>query len=109
MAAASLVVKNRGLVSVIFPADRLVELVGSMTAVNLQPKRMQMVYSYPGRKAKARLVLIEAIKNGGPGLTILPPFFIYQKKNGTYTNDMQRMYELHWEKQEGNPETEILS
>ena len=109
MAAASLVVKNRGSVSVVFPADRLVELVGSITAANLQPKRMQMVYSYPGRNVTAGLVLIEAIKNGGPGLTILPPFFIYQKKNGTYTNDMQRMYDLHWEKQEGNPETEVLS
>ena len=95
MAAASLAVKNRGSVSVVFPADRLVELVGAMLTAGLQPKRMQMVYSYPGEKGTARLVLIEAIKNGGPGVAILPPFSIYQEKNGPYTGEMQRMYEPH--------------
>jgi tRNA1Val (adenine37-N6)-methyltransferase len=109
VAAASLVVKNRGSVSVVFPADRLVELVGSMIAVNLQPKRMQLVYSYPGRNVTAKMVLIEAIKNGGPGVTILPPFFIYTKKNGTYTDDMQGLYDPHWEKQEENRKTEVSS
>ena len=97
MAAASLVVKNRGSVSVVFPSDRLVELTGSMVTAGLQPKRMQMVYSYPGDGGTARLVLIEAIKNGGPGVAILPPFYIYQEKNGSYTNDMQRLYDPHWE------------
>lgn len=97
MAAASFVVKNRGSVSVVFPADRLVELFGSMRVANLQPKRMQMVYSYPERQTIAGLVLVEAIKNGGPGITILPPFYMYQGKNGPYSDDMQRMYETHWE------------
>jgi tRNA1Val (adenine37-N6)-methyltransferase len=106
MAAASWVVKNRGSVCVVFPADRLVELVGSMVTAHLQPKRMQMVYSYPGKKGTARLVLIEAIKNGGPGVTILPPFCIYQKKNGAYTNEMQRLYDGHWEEQGITPENE---
>jgi tRNA1Val (adenine37-N6)-methyltransferase len=99
MAAAFLVVKNRGSVSVVFPADRLVELTGSMVTAGLQPKRMQMVYSYPGEEGVARLVLIEAIKNGGPGVAILPPFYIYQGKNGMYTDDMQRLYDPHWEEQ----------
>ena len=98
MAAASLVVKNRGSVSVVFPADRVVELTDSMLTVNLQPKRMQIVYSYPGKEAEARLVLVEAIKNGGPGVTICSPFYIYQKKNGGYTDEMQRMYDAQWEK-----------
>jgi tRNA1Val (adenine37-N6)-methyltransferase len=97
MAAASFVVKNRGSVSVVFPADRLVELFGSMRTASLQPKRMQMVYSYPERLTTARLVLVEAMKNGGPGVTILPPFYIYQRKNGPYSDDMQRMYESQWE------------
>ncbi len=106
MAAASWVVKNRGSACVVFPADRLIELVGSMVAAHFQPKRMQMVYSYPGKKRTARLVLIEAIKNGGPGVAILPPFCIYQKKNGAYTNEMQRLYEGHWEEQGITPGNE---
>ena len=99
MAAASLVVKNRGSVSVVFPADRLVELTVSMATAGLQPKRMQMVYNYPGGEGTARLVLIEAIKNGGPGLAILPPFSLYQEKNGTYTYQMQKLYDPNWEEQ----------
>ena len=97
MAAASLVVKNRGAVTVVFPADRLVELTVSMFTAGLQPKRMQMVYSSPEKVGAAKLVLIEAMKNGGPGVTILPPFFIYQRKNGPYTDEMQRLYDPHWE------------
>jgi tRNA1Val (adenine37-N6)-methyltransferase len=96
MSAASFVVKNRGSVSVVFPADMLVELFGSMRVASLQPKRMQMVYSYPERHSTARLILVEAIKNGGPGVTVLPPLYIYQEKNGPYSNDMQRMYTPHW-------------
>jgi tRNA1Val (adenine37-N6)-methyltransferase len=99
MTAASFVVKNRGSVSVVFPADRLVELFGSMRSADLQPKRMQMVYSYPEQQATARLVLVEAIKNGGPGITILPSFYIYREKNGPCSDDMQRMYEMHGEQE----------
>lgn len=99
MTAASFVAKNRGSISVVFQADRLVELFGSMQTAGLQPKRMQMVYSYPQRQATAKLVLVEAIKNGGAGITILPPFYIYREKNGPYSDDMQRIYELHEEQE----------
>ena len=110
MAAASWAVRNKGAVSAVFPADRLVELINSMNAANLQPKRMQLVYSYPGQEMRARLVLVEAIKNGGPGLTILPPFYIFQEKNGAHTKEMQRMYDGHWEVMESKAEKEpILS
>jgi tRNA1Val (adenine37-N6)-methyltransferase len=108
MAAASLVVKNRGFVSVVFPADRLVEIFSSMYKANLQPKRMQMVYSYPDQEAAARLVLIEAMKNGGPSVTIVSPFYIYRKKNGPYSDEMQRMYELQWDRQDMKPGENIL-
>jgi tRNA1Val (adenine37-N6)-methyltransferase len=94
MEAAATVVKNRGWVSVVFPAEGLVELVCAMNAVHLQPKRIQMVYSYPDQGMKAGLVLIEAMKNGGPGVRILPPFYIYRQKNGLYSDEMQKLYDL---------------
>jgi tRNA1Val (adenine37-N6)-methyltransferase len=99
MAAASLVVKNRGVVSVVFPADGLVDLLGAMVAANLRPKRMQMIYSYPNPDGAAALVLVEAMKNGGSGAKILPPFYIYQEKNGNYSHAMQRLYDIHQERQ----------
>ena len=52
-----------------------------------------MVYSYSDPAASARLLLLEAVKNGGDGLDVLPPFYIYDQKDGPYTLAMQCMYE----------------
>ncbi|MDR3631828.1 MAG: methyltransferase [Desulfocapsaceae bacterium] len=97
MAAAFLAVKNRGTVSVVFPADGLIELICSMVSAGLSPKRIQVVYSYPEPSAAATLVLVEAVKNGGPGTRILPPFYVYHEKNGSYSDTMKSLYDLHWE------------
>ncbi len=97
MAAASYVVKNRGNVSIVFPAEGLVELVCAMEKMKLQPKRMQMVYSYPEKESSAKLVLIEAVKNGGAGIKIQPPLYIYEKKNGPYSAEMKKIYGVQTE------------
>jgi tRNA1Val (adenine37-N6)-methyltransferase len=97
MAACSYVVKNRGNVSIVFPAEGMVELVCAMEKSKLQPKRMQVVYSYPEKEATAKLVLIEAVKNGGVGMKIQPPLYIFEKKNGTYSAEMQQIYGLQAE------------
>lgn len=93
-AAASYAVKNKGTVSVVFPAEGLFELLCSFERARLQPKRMQMVYSYPEKNASAKLVLVDAVKNGGPGLKILPPLYIYREKKGPYTDEMQDVFSL---------------
>ncbi len=92
MSAASFAVKNKGCVSVVFPAEGLVELVCSMKKMRLQPKRVQMVFSYPDQETPARLTLVEARKNGGPGIKVLPPLYIYSRKNGDYSDQMQEIY-----------------
>ncbi len=104
--AASYVVKNRGVVSIVFPARGFIELVCAMTKVKLQPKRIRPVYSYPEKEASARLVLVEAIKNGGHGIKIHPPLYIYRQKNGPYSDEMQRLYGLHKESSERSTQTE---
>ncbi len=45
-----------------------------------------------------RLVLIEAVKNGGKGSEILPPFYIYDHKEGDYSEAMQKMYKPNYYK-----------
>jgi tRNA1Val (adenine37-N6)-methyltransferase len=92
MIAASFAVKNKGSVILVYPAGQLGEIFDAMTAVKLQPKRLQIVYNYPGQQTKAKLVLVEAIKNGGVGITILPPFYVYREKNGPYSDEMQEFY-----------------
>lgn len=94
MTAASYAVKNRGGVNLVFPAENLVELLSSMEKIHLQPKRMRMVYSYPEKDANAKLVLIEAVKNGGAGIKVQQPLYIYTKKNGSYSEEMKKIYGL---------------
>ncbi len=90
--AAALSVKNRGPVVFVYPAARTAALFASLKNRGLEPKRLQPVYSYPGDR-QARLILVEALKNGGEGLQIMAPFFIYTEKNGHYSAEMQKLYE----------------
>ena len=55
-------------------------------------KRMQTVYSYPGKESEARLVLVEALKNGGDGMRVESPLYIYSEKDGEYSQELQAMY-----------------
>ncbi len=89
--AAAFGLKNRARMVVIYPAARLVPLITELKKNRLEPKRIQPVYSYPGSR-DASLVLIEAVKNGGEEVRILPPFYVYTEKNGPYTGSMQKLY-----------------
>jgi tRNA1(Val) A37 N6-methylase TrmN6 len=88
--AAAFAVKNRGKVAFVFPASRLSYLVSALKDVRLEPKRLQIVHSYPDGPAK--LVLLEAVKNGGEELHVLPPFFIYDSPGGEYMPAMAAMF-----------------
>ena len=89
--AAHYALRTRGRAAFVYPAGRAATLCMELVAHGLAPKRMQVVYSYPGSNAK--LVLVEAVKAGGEELTILPPFFIYNAATGVYTPEMARLYE----------------
>ncbi|WP_339137754.1 MAG: tRNA1(Val) (adenine(37)-N6)-methyltransferase [Candidatus Electrothrix sp. GW3-4] len=91
IAAAAYAVKNRGTVACIYPAERLATVIAAMTKKRLIPKRIQPVYSYPESK-QARLVMIEAMKNGGEGLRLLPPLYIYQYPDGPYSAEVEKIY-----------------
>ncbi|WP_417910905.1 tRNA1(Val) (adenine(37)-N6)-methyltransferase [Candidatus Electronema sp. PJ] len=91
LTAAAFAVKNRGTVCCIYPAERLAVVLAALMRRQLTPKRLQPVYSYP-EDSQARLVLLEAVKNGGEGLHLLPPLYIYQHKHGPYSPDLATMY-----------------
>lgn len=93
-AAAAYAVRNKGVVSIVFPAQGLAELICSLEKVRLRIKRMQPVFSYPSHSTCAELVLVEARKNGGQGMKVDPPFYIYKEKNGDYSDEMQNIYRL---------------
>lgn len=91
MKACRYALKNKGSLSIIYPAHQLVELITSSTKYRLQPKEMRLVYSYPEAE-KATLVMINLIKNGGIGLKVYDPLFVYRTKNGDYSNEVKIMY-----------------
>lgn len=89
--SAAYAVKNRGTASFVYPAESLMDMIIAGQDCNLVPCRLQIVYSYPGAR-RAVLALIMFRKNGGRQLEILPPFYIYTKKNGAFSIQMQKMY-----------------
>ena len=56
----------------------------------LEVKKIKFCYTTKYKNAK--IVLIEAIKNGKTGLTILPSLII-NKENGEYTDEVLKMFE----------------
>ncbi len=73
--AARFAVRNRGRCWWVLLADRLDELLAGCLAQGLRPKRLLPVAPHAG--APARLVLLETVKNGGPGLTVLSPLVLH--------------------------------
>ncbi|MGE4561021.1 MAG: tRNA1(Val) (adenine(37)-N6)-methyltransferase [Desulfobulbus sp.] len=89
--AAAYSVRNRGRVVFIYPARRGATLLHTLYNHRLTPKRLQPVYSSP-ESGSARLLLVEAVKNGGEQFEVLAPFFIYRQRNGGYSHAMQALY-----------------
>lgn len=76
--AAVHLLRAKGKAAFVYPAARLVDLVSSMRARSLEPKRLRLVHSYSG--GEATLALIEGSKDGRKELKILPPLTIYTEE-----------------------------
>jgi tRNA1(Val) A37 N6-methylase TrmN6 len=90
--AAAYSVRNRGRVVFISPARRGADLLSTLATHRLTPKRMQPIYSYPGTNS-ARLLLVEAVKNGGEQFEVLAPLYIYEQQSGAYSQAVQALYQ----------------
>ena len=82
--------KDRGYYYLVHRADRLSEILNNLLKYRFEAKKIKFCYTTKYKNAK--IVLIEAIKNGKSGLTILPPLVI-NKKNGEYTDEVLKMFE----------------
>ncbi|MCX7816032.1 MAG: methyltransferase [Syntrophales bacterium] len=87
--AASYALVHGGKVYLIYSARRMVEAICRMRERHLEPKRVRVVYSYPG--GDAEFILLEGIKGGGEELRFLPPLYIYTEREGRYTNEVLSM------------------
>ncbi|MBA4392479.1 MAG: SAM-dependent methyltransferase [Desulfobacca sp.] len=79
--------KGKGKWFVIYPAWRLVSLLTLSRVHKLEPKKIQLVHSFPGKEAE--WVLMEAVYQGREELKILPPLTVYQEP-GVYSLQVQK-------------------
>lgn len=88
--AARRYVRNGGRVAIIFAASRSAELISTLRANRLEPKRMRFVH--PRMELPASSVLIEARANGGIEVTVEPPLAL-EERAGVYTEEMRTLLE----------------
>jgi tRNA1Val (adenine37-N6)-methyltransferase len=75
----------------IFTAERTADILSQMRIERIEPKMIRMIHSR--RDAEARLILVEGLKGGRPGLSVASPLILYDD-SGAYTAEVQRMFEL---------------
>ncbi|WP_321370019.1 tRNA1(Val) (adenine(37)-N6)-methyltransferase [uncultured Desulfuromusa sp.] len=93
IAAAAWLLKQGGHFAVIYLAERLPELMLTMAAAGLEPKRLRMVHPQRGKEAK--MVLVEGGKGGRPGLRVEDPLYVYvdNGEGRNYTEEILQMYD----------------
>ena len=89
-AAASVMLKRGGNFWLVHRPDRLVDIFAALRSADLEPKEMQLVCPHPGEPAN--IVLINAVKGGGPELRMLPELAVHTQDGG-YTQEILRIYE----------------
>lgn len=87
--ACSALLKNMGRLTMVFPAQRMLELCDAMRMHRLEPKRIRMVCSKAEKPPY--LMLVEAMKNAKPALLWHPPLIVYHP-DGSETEEIQRIY-----------------
>lgn len=82
-------VKYRGRFRMIHLAERCVDIMAAMRHYDLEPKVLQFIHSR--RDEAAKLLLVEGLRGGKPGIQVLPPVIIYDD-NGNYSQTVRGWY-----------------
>jgi tRNA1Val (adenine37-N6)-methyltransferase len=82
--------KDKGRLEMIYPASRTADLMKDLSRFHLEPKRVQFVHSH--ERDEARLVLVEALKEGHAQVKIPPPLFLFDD-HGNYTPAARELFQ----------------
>ena len=88
--SASRSLKARGRFCMVYLPERLADVVAECRGADLEPKRLRFVHGRSG--AEARMVLVEAVKQGRAALKVEPPLFVYEGRGQDYTTEVLEMY-----------------
>lgn len=76
--AGKVLLRRKGRLALIYPAFRCVDVLASLRAAGIEPKRLRMVHSSCG--SEASLVLVEGVKGGKSEIAVEAPLFVYDEK-----------------------------
>ena len=79
-AAAKYLLRSGGRFALVHRADRAADIICSLRAHGLEPKRLQFVQHRAG--AAPSLLLLEAVSDGKPGLSPEPTLILYDEDGG---------------------------
>ena len=89
IAAAARVLKTGGRLYMVHRPFRMAEIIRTMAAFRLEPKRLRMVYPYVDQEPN--MLLIEAVRGGKSGMTVEKPLIINEAP-GVYTREITELY-----------------
>ena len=87
--SAGALLRTMGRLTMVFPAQRFLELCDELRRCRLEPKRVRMVCAK--LEKPPYLVLVESMKNARPGLHWMPPLVVYDPQ-GRETPEIERIY-----------------
>lgn len=85
--------RNNGTFALVHRPERFLEILDNFRKNNIEPKRVQFVYSKIDKDAT--LILVEGQKNGKPGLKIEKPFVLYDEKGVISPNYLRLQKEVN--------------
>lgn len=68
---------------------RLAEILVTLSACRLEPKRMQLVYPFVDKEPN--MVLLEMVRGGRPRMTVEKPLIVYESP-GVYAEEIRSIY-----------------
>lgn len=85
MVIAKKLLKNNGNIAIVHRTERLIDIISAMKDNNIEPKKIQFVYSKKDKPSN--ILLIEGTKNGKPGVKIMEPLYLHNSDH-TYTEQL---------------------
>ncbi len=73
-AAAAVLLRERGRFCLVYPPERLSEMMTALTEARLEPKRLRLVHKDEHTSPCA--ALLEGVLRGGKGIRVLPPLLL---------------------------------
>ena len=86
---ASFLLKDKGYFAMVHRPDRFLEILDTMRKYGIVPKKVRFCHSKIDKQAK--ILLVEGIKFGAEGLTVLPPL-ISHHSDGKYSQEVLELF-----------------